>query len=595
MFGSHLIRRQYTLSQPPWEILPMQSKTPGLGILSSVAALALILNAEIAFAEDTSRSHSITPGEQAFVEAIRQNDLPAALTLAEGAIKVAQQKASTSPSDLALWHNRAGYVNILMDSEPEAKQHYDAACGFANQIVQAVEQRLECEIGSAFADFYNSGGEKGKEIAAAKREEIRDPIVLILAELVIGTSALLEEKPVSAESVLDDALHTLETVGPANQPQLATMIANAYVATGNLFASANQSIDDGRVKFKALDVQAAAIGKESLQLLPTLETIALSDIGDEGARTVAKWRIELAFIDPDHEQARKTFASAVKDLARSNARDDALVSLWKWQARAESQFGVQSVEAGQSLVLISDFMFQQADYENGNKLRDRALSLIESKLGNESEIYIEASKSIEYQTYQANQKVLSNLKNELEKLAIPDAGVPTTIPHLGPAGDETPTDNDEATPQSVVVDAQGKPAQPREYCDGLKQVVEAGNSHFDKILGPKRNDSWVGRTQLTGWYECSISELTEGDAATRYYSCSIEPFQSVDDVASTLGLVAADVQACLGDAWIKVDGVNSKGLPRVEFASDTSNNVVELRISANHKKIYRLSIDINQP
>jgi hypothetical protein len=136
---------------------------------------------------------------------------------------------------------------------------------------------------------------------------------------------------------------------------------------------------------------------------------------------------------------------------------------------------------------------------------------------------------------------------------------------------------------------------PQNYCTELKQVTEAGKTHFESILGRKRGDSyWSSRIQLPGWSACTISEIDTYDKKKlRYFSCGVEPFPSLDETNAAVEKIATSVKACMGADWIS-QRRRSDGRVTIEFENTTDAPTIEIR-SRDQGSDWEIKLDVNAP
>lgn len=148
-----------------------------------------------------------------------------------------------------------------------------------------------------------------------------------------------------------------------------------------------------------------------------------------------------------------------------------------------------------------------------------------------------------------------------------------------------PTAPAEKTVESVT-------EQPKAFCPDLKAVIEAGRTKFASILGKKSSygASWAARKQLPDWYDCDIAELDDGDQNSRYYSCELTPFRTLNDASNMLNAVGGYVKECLGEEWSQRRRV-SDGKPRLDFESADQDPSVELRVTEDDDA-WELKLDV---
>ncbi|MER8734244.1 hypothetical protein NKH28_31350 [Mesorhizobium sp. M1227] len=522
-----------------------------------------------------------------FANALRANDLIAARDLARAAGAKIDAQQTTNNLDAASWHNRAGYASILMDDEAQAKIDFDRACEQAKLEPMSSAIELNCRVGIAFVQFFGgdqpTGAQQAGDILTTLRGRKDLASATVLANLILATDALTKTDLVNSEKYLDEAVAAFNQLGPETQPALASMLARTFSAVGmQYYGNAKESAAD-RVFLRAVDVHASSVGHDSPALLATLSAVSVFLSDPQAARRISLWTIELAMKDQDYEKAHASVQSAIMGLAD----DDALQSLWNWQAKVEKEFGVSSLQAGEGLIDISEFLFRQADNDNAITIRDKGLKLIEAKVGKGSPELKKAESAPQYQLYVANNKALGELQSKLDAIV---KAVPSE-----PSDDQA---NDTANGEQENVDSSDNinppsPDIPKNYCETLKEVIQSATGQFSSILGPRTEYSWTARVQLSGWNRCSVEELDAGVPSSRYYSCYIEPFVDSKSASGTLKEIASGVESCLGSGWIPVDEVDSKGNPRKTFSMTEDKTNVELRVGKALGKKSSVSIDVN--
>ena len=135
------------------------------------------------------------------------------------------------------------------------------------------------------------------------------------------------------------------------------------------------------------------------------------------------------------------------------------------------------------------------------------------------------------------------------------------------------------------------PPQPSDqagaYCEDLKRVVTEAPSKFASILGPESNAVWIARIQLPGWDE---------GKTTRYFSCQLPPFTTLETIRAKRDEAAAYVKPCLGPDWTERRAQFSDQSTDITNFKGQDDPVVRLRESYyKDSKDWILRIDIDAP
>jgi hypothetical protein len=358
--------------------------------------------------------------ETRYADALRTNDLAAARDIARVASARLEVQQPPVIVKAATWHNQAGYASVLMDDEAQARIDYDRACDQAKVESKDSTNNINCNTGQAFVAFFGGDKSTGTKLATDVLITLRERRDLapatVLANLILATDALTRTDPNTSDRYLGAAITAFDQLVPETQPALAGMLARTLLATGNQYADSGREDDATRVDLKAVEVHASAVGRDNPDLLSTLSLAILGLTNPQDVRKISLWTIAIALKDGEYKQAHAALQTGVMNLTVSNFPDDALQSLWNWQARVERDFGVDSAQAGQGLVDISDFLFQQGDSKNALTLREKGLKLIEAKLGKDSAQYHEAEATPGYTLYINDKKAVDDLKKSLDTI-----------------------------------------------------------------------------------------------------------------------------------------------------------------------------------
>jgi TIR domain len=136
------------------------------------------------------------------------------------------------------------------------------------------------------------------------------------------------------------------------------------------------------------------------------------------------------------------------------------------------------------------------------------------------------------------------------------------------------------------------------FCDDLKRVVFEASTQFTSILGPDRSGIWTARIQLPGWNDCTVRDWTYEGKTTRYYSCELEPFPSLEAIHAVRDKLAAYVKPCLGPDRVERRSRFSNQTTDVSYEKTQADPIVRLRESnyeGSPEWIMRLDVDAPQP
>ena len=136
------------------------------------------------------------------------------------------------------------------------------------------------------------------------------------------------------------------------------------------------------------------------------------------------------------------------------------------------------------------------------------------------------------------------------------------------------------------------------FCDDLKRVVFEASTQFTSILGPDRSGIWTARIQLPGWNDCTVRDWTYEGKTTRYYSCELEPFPSLEAIHAVRDKLAAYIKPCLGPDWVERRSRFSNQTTDVSYEKTQADPIVRLRESnyeGSPEWIMRLDVDAPQP
>jgi hypothetical protein len=86
-----------------------------------------------------------------------------------------------------------------------------------------------------------------------------------------------------------------------------------------------------------------------------------------------------------------------------------------------------------------------------------------------------------------------------------------------------------------------------DYCDSIRDVLEASKYRFRDILGRKEGENRrLAVVVLTGWRDCLVSVSDD----RRYYFCSVGSFTDLKKAEAEAAEIAADIgKNCLGSLW----------------------------------------------
>lgn len=359
--------------------------------------------------------------ERAFEDAIRQSQLEAAQTLANEASRGAETLSPTDPEQVIRWHLRAGLASVLLDDAAAARPHYDRACEMARETGGIVEQ-AQCKAGGAFGAYFDNdqtvGVELAKEALALADDHAEMSLAIILSQLVLAADHLVNKRTAAGEEATKLAADALRSLDPTSFPGLVAMVSTTMEATGSAYAAAEDSEGEVRSHLAAVASLESAIGRVPnllSVLMGAVQAAALNDRAPE-VRMLALEMIEIVVHDEDEDRARAAFNIAITNLKRTFQNDEVLRALWDWHARVERIHGPKSIQAGQSLVSISDWLLEQVHTETAKQVRDRALHVIEMTAGKDSEAYRDAANSIAWQHYQANARTLVEYKENMDEI-----------------------------------------------------------------------------------------------------------------------------------------------------------------------------------
>ncbi|MET0842114.1 MAG: toll/interleukin-1 receptor domain-containing protein [Methyloceanibacter sp.] len=144
------------------------------------------------------------------------------------------------------------------------------------------------------------------------------------------------------------------------------------------------------------------------------------------------------------------------------------------------------------------------------------------------------------------------------------------------------------------------PPQPSDqagaYCEDLKRVVTEAPSKFDSILGPESNAVWIARIQLPGWDDCTVRDWSYEGKTTRYFSCQLPPFTTLETIRAKRDEAAAYVKLCLGPDWTERRAQFSDQSTDITYFKGQDDPMVRLRESYyKDSKDWILRIDIDAP
>jgi hypothetical protein len=134
------------------------------------------------------------------------------------------------------------------------------------------------------------------------------------------------------------------------------------------------------------------------------------------------------------------------------------------------------------------------------------------------------------------------------------------------------------------------------FCDDLQRVVFEARTQFTSILGPERSGVWTARIQLPGWNDCTVRDWTYQEKTTRYYSCELPPFTSLESSGAMQNKLAAYVKPCLGPDYVERRSRFSDQTSDVTYEMAQGDPVVRLRQS-HYKETqeFFMRLDVDAP
>jgi hypothetical protein len=132
----------------------------------------------------------------------------------------------------------------------------------------------------------------------------------------------------------------------------------------------------------------------------------------------------------------------------------------------------------------------------------------------------------------------------------------------------------------------------------LGQAVFHAEAQFTSIIGPDRGGIWTARIQLPGWNDCTVRDWTYQEKTTRYYSCELPPFPSLEASSAVQNKLAAYVKQCLGPDFVERRSRYSDQTTDVTYEWTQDKPVVRLRQShykETQEWFMRIDVDAPQP
>jgi hypothetical protein len=137
---------------------------------------------------------------------------------------------------------------------------------------------------------------------------------------------------------------------------------------------------------------------------------------------------------------------------------------------------------------------------------------------------------------------------------------------------------------------------PTNFCPDLKKAIAAASKNLDPVLGKRHGDYWMTRSALTGFDDCSISEIENNGKTMRYQTCSLPPTSDKTELQTIAKKLDETINSCLGADWTRDDSSRRRGCPRITYEAGNADPTVELRTShCGRGTEWSINVDVNTP
>ena len=142
----------------------------------------------------------------------------------------------------------------------------------------------------------------------------------------------------------------------------------------------------------------------------------------------------------------------------------------------------------------------------------------------------------------------------------------------------------------------GGPTAAPDFCNALYRVIAEARTQFTGILGPQSSGIWTARIQAPGWQDCTVRDWTYEGKTTRYYSCSLPTYQTLDEINARLNVERVNVKSCLGGDWIEHQLPLDQGQETITYEAGQNDPIVGLRTSYyDTSKDWTLRLTVDAP
>jgi CHAT domain-containing protein/tetratricopeptide (TPR) repeat protein len=411
--------------------LPMDWTNVGLGTISrsavnclalkcyTFAALWFTLSALLGVAG--AKAEEPSAAVHTFFDAVSRNELA---TARDTAIEtLAHASVRTDPKLMGAWHDRAGYVFILIDDTESAKRHYDSACTLTGASQK--NTLAECKAGLALIEITHGNGvaavRLAKEALLFTGDKDSGGPSVALASMALGLERLRSNDAPQAERWLLKSASSVIFKAPNAHPQLANMLTQLLVKTAEVYFQIKKPKEAVRNYRKSFDFASQTLSTTDPNLLDRL--IDISDglgiyVQNSVIRDVTSSIFAIAVKTADDKKSQLAVSTSIKNLQFAGYNDDATTFLWMWQAYAEGNGGIRSVEAANGLIQIGEFLYHKGQLDVAEKLFDKGLGIIEHSSGKNSDDYEKAKLSVDIllNTAKANKQVVDDYRKDVDIL-----------------------------------------------------------------------------------------------------------------------------------------------------------------------------------